>query len=127
MTVSDTAKKMMCLVGVHYIFALSLGLGILQLLSAKFQIETPSAFACGLTLGAALSAAKIMLLQQSIARSLGSVEQTSAAAMGFLIRNALTAGLLILAVFVPLIGVWGTALGLVLLQTSAFGIKLRGD
>jgi hypothetical protein len=68
-----------------------------------------------------------MLLQQSIARSLGSVEQTSAAAMGFLIRNALTAGLLILAVFVPLIGVWGTALGLVLLQTSAFGIKLRGD
>lgn len=123
MTLTGTVKRLITNIMIHYVIALAGGL----LLNGLIRFDTQAAFAAGLSLGAAVSAVKVISLERGIGKSL-SMNSLSAGLYAFLqitLRNVLSAGVLIGAVLLRGVNVWGAAAGLLLLQSAAF--VLKGD
>ena len=124
MTLTGTVKRLITNIMIHYVIALAGGL----LLNGLIRFDTQAAFAAGLSLGAAVSAVKVISLERGIGKSL-SMNSLSAGLYAFLqitLRNVLSAGVLIGAVLLRGVNVWGAAAGLLLLQSAAFVIRWKG-
>jgi len=124
MTMSETAKRLIIDIMCQFLIALICGL----LLNAFIKFDTQKAFISGLSLGAAVSAGKVFLMERSISKSL-SMQSVSAglyAVLQITLRNALSAGLLICAALIDTISIWGVLAGLVLLQSAAFSTRWKG-
>ena len=124
MALSETVKKLLISIMRHFSIALICGLFI----NAFIEFDTQTAFINGLVLGAALSAVKVVLMERGISKSL-SMKTTYAGIYALLqitLRNIITALLIISAVLINNISIWGVLTGLALLQTAAFSVKWNG-
>jgi len=124
LTMTETVKKLLTNITVHFFVILICGL----LINAAIKFDTQAAYITGLSLGAAVSAAQVFLIEQSIDKSL-SMKTVSAgmyAVLQITLRNLLTAGVMVCAVFVKGISVWGVIAGLFILQSAAFALKRKG-
>ena len=124
MTLTGMVKRFLFNILLHFIIAMICGL----LINAGLRFDTQAAFATGLSLGAAVSAAKVLLIERGISRSL-SMKSAAAGMLAVLqitFRNVLTAGVLACAVLTDSISVWGVTAGLMLLQSAAFALKRKG-
>ena len=117
---SDTARIMLKAIVVLFAGLLLLGLGISIFV---YPFEPPAAFAAGLFVGCTLSAAKVILLERALSNSFD-LEGTSAknyATLQSILRYVLTiAVLLMIVLFRGVFGLWGTILGVLTLQLSAY-------
>ena len=124
MTMTQTVKKMLHNILLHFFIALACGLPI----NALIGFDTQAAFITGLCLGAAVSAVKTLLIGRGIDKSL-SVKSAAAglyAVLQITLRNILSAGVLLFAVFAGGISFWGVAAGLTLLPSAAFTLRWKG-
>jgi len=124
MTMAETVKKLLTNIALHFFIVLICGLAI----NASLRFDTQAAFIAGLGSGAAVSAIKVLLIGRGIDKSLSmkSVSAGMYAVLQITLRNALTAGLLVCAVLVKGVSVWGAVMGLLLLQSAAFALKRKG-
>ena len=123
MTLTETVKRLLTNIVLHYAIALLGGL----LLNTLIRFDTPAAYLAGLSLGAAVSAVKVLLIERGIGKSL-SMKSVSAglyAVLQITLRNVMSAGVLLCGVFVRGVSIWGVVAGLLLLQSAAF--VLKGD
>lgn len=127
---SETAKIMLLALAV--ILAVLAALGLVVTL-AVYPFEKPLAYVLGLLVGGGLSAMKILLLERSIAKTVD-MEQKNAQSMArlhFFLRYGLTVLVLVGVVLLrQYIGLFGTLLGLLALQLSAYAanaVELRRE
>jgi hypothetical protein len=123
MTLPETARTLAVNITRHFFIALTAGL----IINLFVRFDTQAAFILGVSLGAAVSAAKVFLMERGISRSL-SERASYAGAYAMLqmtLRNLLSAGLLIWAVLWDGVSIWGALAGLALLQSAAFSIKAK--
>jgi membrane protein YqaA with SNARE-associated domain len=129
---SETARLM--LGAICALFAALLPAGLLAA-SLIYPFEEPLPFAAGLLCGCLLSAAKVILLEKTLARSVDREPASSAkayATLQALLRYGGTIAVLLCAVAFPrVIGVFGIAAGILTLQISAYAanfmLKKRGN
>ena len=120
MSLSETVKKLLINIAVHFSIVLIFGI----LINAYIKFDTQAAFIKGLVLSAALSAVKVILMERGISKSL-SMKSSYAGIYALLqitMRNMLTAGLITSAILINSISIWGVLAGLTLLQTAAFSV-----
>ena len=124
MTLSDTAKRFLWNIALHFFIVLMCGL----LINTVFKFDAQPAFVLGLCLGAAVSAVKVILIERGIgsALSMKSAMAGLSAVLQITLRNFLTAGILLAAVFVKGVSVWGVTAGLLIMQSAAFALKREG-
>jgi hypothetical protein len=124
----DTDKKMLlCLAGL-YVIGLAAGL----MINRALRFDTIPAYVAGLTVGAALTAVRIITLKRSIDRlSIQSSGETAGGAFSnvsfviqYMLRSAASAAALLIAVLNPFLSVWGVAAGLLMMQFAAYGARL---
>jgi hypothetical protein len=116
---SHTAKRLLLGILWQSIFFLLIGWLVIFLFH---PFEKPMAFLCGLSVGAVWSMIRVVHMERGLAQA---VTQGGGAAglyaVGqYFVRFLLTGVLLFLAAVTPWIGLWGLAVGLLTLQTSAF-------
>ena len=119
-TLSDTSKIMLNAIGGLFVGLLVIGVVFSLFL---YPFERPAAFAAGLFIGCALSAAKVVLLEKALGRSfdLDSSTAKNYATIQSILRYVLTiAVLLAVVVFPAIFGLWGTITGVLTLQLSAY-------
>jgi len=124
MTNAETVKKLITNIRLHFFFILIAGL----LLNNIIKFDTQAAFVAGLVLGAILSVARLLLLEQAINKSL-SMQSAYAGVYAVLqisLRNFLTTGLLACTLFISFISIWGVLAGMLLLKSSAFSLRGEG-
>lgn len=116
---SPTARAMCAAEGSLYIFLLAVGLTVIWTI---YGFEKPSAFAIGLSMGCALSFAKIVLLDKTLAHAvtLGNQAKNYASLQAILRYFGTIAALAPALIFRDIIGVFGVIAGLLSLQLSAF-------
>jgi len=119
-TLSKTSRIMLRAIGGLFFALLAIGLVISVFI---YPFERPIAFVAGLFVGCALSVAKVILLEKALGRSFD-LEGTNAknyATLQSILRYVLTiAVLLVVVVFPDMFGLWGTILGVLTLQFSAY-------
>ncbi|MCL2351017.1 MAG: ATP synthase subunit I, partial [Firmicutes bacterium] len=117
--ITGTAKQLIFGVIAVSAFALAAGLYVIVFI---YRFNDPLAFAAGLILGAALAAARVVLLERSIARSARKDAKSAAvsARLGFLFRYVLTAAVLTAAAMIPGVSLIGALAGVLTLQPSAY-------
>ena len=123
MNLSYTAKIMIACVAVICLVFLVLGIIIINVFEAAGKIEQAFPFAIGILFGGAGSAIKIILLEKSINMTLDAGEKSKAAPVGsllFMARFFLTCAILVVAFIVPHVGIFGTVLGILSMQLSAY-------
>jgi len=120
---SRTARIMiLALFGLFFALA---ALGLIIILFV-FPFDKPGAYALGLAVGVAVSAIKVVLMEQSL-NKIADMGETGAGANAraygaaqVLVRNALTVGILIPAfLFKNIISPWGVIIGVLSIQLSA--------
>ena len=124
MTLTDTVKKLLTNISLHFFVVLIFG----TLINAVIRFDGQAAFVTGLCLGTAVSAVKVLLMERGINKSL-SMKSVSAgvyAVLQILFRNLLSAGVLVCAALIGGISIWGVAAGLSLLQSAAIAMKFKG-
>ncbi len=126
LNVSDTAKKMMLLIGIIFIIALVIG----SLVYRDFAKIMP--YAAGLSFGTLFAILKVILLEKSISKAIDmdSKQAQGYASLAFILRFSATAVLLVVSALNPSIDLWGTIIGILSLQVSAYGVNfllLRED
>jgi len=125
--VSETAKTMIKSLGVVILILLA---GGLLITSFVYSFEKPAPYVIGLLTGGLLSMFKVILLERSLNRS---VEMGAKSAQGYvglqaILRYLLTIAVFLLVVFFPVaFGLFGTILGVLSLQLSAYitGFMMR--
>jgi len=124
MTISETVKKLLTNITLHFFIAMICGV----IINALFKFDTQAAFISGLILGAGLSAVKVVLMERGISKSLSmqSIYAGVYTVMQITLRNVLSIILLICALLIESISIWGVLAGLALLQSAAFSIKCQG-
>ncbi|MDR1001332.1 MAG: hypothetical protein LBL96_11135 [Clostridiales bacterium] len=134
----DTDKKMLLCLTALYVIVLAVGL----MLNRALSFDTAPAYVTGLTMGTVFTAVKIVTLKLSIdhLKITPSHEERASshapdAEPGFgifsslsfvaqyMLRNVLSAAMLVFAIINPFVSVWGVAAGLLLMQFAAFGAK----
>jgi hypothetical protein len=122
MSISETSKKVISVLLWQYIIVMALALPAVR----YYQFDTPGAFIIGLTLGTGQSMFKVVLLERGIIRLLEMKRLTSVSALFYmLLRNVMSIGLLVAAVFFKQVSFIGVSLGLIMLQISAFMAKRK--
>ena len=123
MTLSETVKKMLQNISLHFIIALICGL----LANAVIKFDSQLSFINGLSSGAALSALKLLLMERGISKTLSVPANARVRVMLHItICNMLSAVLLTWAVLINSISIWGALAGLALLQSAAYTVKWKG-
>lgn len=122
MKLSATAKKM--------VLAICVSLALIIAAGAVYY-RSPEAlpFALGALLGGGLNVAKLVMLERCVDRAI-SMEKERAGnyiRIQHLIRLLLTGAVLIIAVFVPFLSLWGCAAGVLTMQVAAFAAKFAKD
>ena len=123
MTLSDTVKKLLISIALHFFIALMCGM----LINAVIKFDTQASFISGLVLGASLSVIKLLLMERGISKSL-SMQTIYAGLYTILqitLRNIISIILLICALLIEGISIWGVLAGLILLQSAAFSVSNR--
>ena len=82
-------------------------------------------FITGVLLGAAVNAAKLLMLERAVRRAVNMDEQTAPGYVRhqYYIRYMLTGAGLLFAGFAPFIDLWGTVAGILAMQVAALCIK----
>lgn len=117
---SRTGATMCAAVG--GLFVVLLGLGELAI-GLVHPFERPLPFAVGLLLGCLLSVAKIVLLEKSLSHSVELEEKNAKnySSLQSILRFFLTIAVLLSVVLFPkVVGLFGTVLGILSLQLSAY-------
>jgi len=124
MTLSDTARRFLMNIALHFSIALLGGL----IINAFVKFDAQPAFIAGLCLGASVSAVKVLLIERGVANalSMNSVMAGLSAVFQITLRNVLTAGVLLASVFAKGVSVWGVTAGLLIMQSAAFALKRKG-
>ena len=123
MTLSDTVKRLLISIGLHFFIALMCGM----LINAVIKFDTQASFISGLVLGASLSVIKLLLMERGISKSL-SMQTIYAGLYTILqitLRNVFSIILLVCALLIEGISIWGVLAGLILLQSAAFSVSNR--
>lgn len=118
--VSKTAATMCAAIGGLFLLFLAAGLLVTMLL---YPFERPLPYALGLLLGCLLSAAKVILLEKSIGRSVDMEGKTARgyASLMAALRYLLTIAVLLLVFFFrDVFGLFGAIIGLLSLQAAAY-------
>ena len=123
---SGTAKQLIFGVIAVSAAALMVGLAVIVYI---YRFDKPLAYAAGLILGAVLAAARVVLLEKSIARSAGSPPENAAlrARLSYMGRYALTAAVLGAAALTPGVSLIGAVVGVLTLQPSAYLVGKMGQ
>ncbi|MGI6161247.1 MAG: ATP synthase subunit I [Christensenellales bacterium] len=115
---SDLSKKMIKTIGILLLIIIAAG-------AAFYRSLDVLPFALGAVLGAAVSALKVILLERAIDKALKM--ETKAAdnyiRLQHFLRLLLTGAVLMLAVFVPFINLWGAAAGIITFQIAVYLLK----
>ena len=116
---SRTARVMCAAEGLLFIALLLIGVAVYYLV---YPFERPAAFAAGLSLGCAVSAAKILLLEKTLVKAvdLGKKARNYAALHAALRYFGTIAAVAPAVAFPRAIGVFGVVAGLLSLQVAAF-------
>ena len=118
MKISETAKKMVCIIGVSSFVFILAGAVYYRSLSAL-------PFALGVLLTSALNALKILLLERTVEKAVVMEEQGAAnyVRLQYFLRFMLTGLVLIAAALLPFISLWGAVAGTFTLQIAAYAVK----
>ncbi len=118
--ISETAKKMILIILV--LFSIILAIGSVYL----HDLNKIIGFFIGLFLGSSISIIKVVILEKTIDKSLDMEKQQASnfAVLMFILRYFITAFILVIAALVSSINVWGAIIGILLLQLSAYTVKI---
>lgn len=120
LNLSETAAVMCTAIGGLFILFLAAGLTVSSLI---YPFERPAQYALGLLMGCLLSAAKVVLLEKSLDRS---VDMEGKTAQGYanlmaVLRYLLTVAVLLLVFFFrDVFGLFGAIVGILSLQVAAY-------
>ena len=123
MGLSKTAKIMMLSVIPVCLVLMAAGLTAIFLFERVSELESGPQFALGVVLGGVCTAVKIALLEKSLNRAADAEQANQAKNVGrvaFLGRYLITIAVLVIAAFVPFLGIFGAAAGIMSLRFAAY-------